>query len=216
MNEEAINKAGDEPVRPGIRRIRAITDKNELSSEVARLHDQGVDVFFHFPAQPDPADSKMNIAYADQGGLGTPDKSYYLQAKDEETRQKYVAHVSQILQLTGDPQAEADRDAKAIMALETALAKVSLGRVDRRNPHLTHHEMPLTGFQAISPISISRNKRCVENRDRSLGEALGQKYVEEAFAGQSKEKTQQLVNVIEQEMEADIKSLIWMSPATKE
>ena len=294
MNEEAINKAGDQPVRPGIRRIRAITDKNELAGEVARLHEQGVDVFFHFRAQPDPADSKMNIADADQGGLGLPDKSYYLQAKDEETRQKYVAHISQILQLAGEPEAEADREAKAIMALETALAKASLDRVDRRNPHLTHHEMPLTSFQAILPdfnfaqylqerhapsfnkLNVAvpdffkslnatvassslddlksymiwhyvsayapdlskpfveanfdfytryltgakelqpRWKRCVENTDRSLGEALGQKYVERAFAGQSKEKTQQLVSVIEREMEADIKSLTWMSPATKE
>ncbi len=294
MDEEAIDKAGDGPIRTGIEQIRGLNDKNELAREVARLHDQGVDVFFRFRAQPDATDSKMNIADADQGGLGLPDKSYYLQPKDEETRQKYVAHVSRMLQLIGEPQAEADRKASSIMALETALAKASLDRVDRRNPKLTHHEMPLSGLEALIPdfnfaqylqgrrapsfknLNVAvpdffkslnttlasaslddlksymiwhyvsayapdlskpfvdanfdfytryltgakelqpRWKRCVENTDRSLGEALGQKYVEKAFAGQSKEKTQQLVGVIEREMATDIKSLTWMSPATKE
>jgi endothelin-converting enzyme/putative endopeptidase len=70
----------------------------------------------------------------------------------------------------------------------------------------------LTGAKELLP----RWKRCVQLTDRSLGEALGQKYVEKAFGGQSKEKTQQLVNVIEQNMETDIKSLTWMSDATKQ
>jgi putative endopeptidase len=69
----------------------------------------------------------------------------------------------------------------------------------------------LTGAQELQP----RWKRCVEATDQALGEALGQKFVERAFAGQSKEKTQQLVTVIERQMEADIKSLTWMSDATK-
>ena len=51
--------------------------------------------------------------------------------------------------------------------------------------------------------------------DRSLGDAVGQKYVEKAFPGQSKERTRQLVALIEKEMAADIDSLTWMSAATK-
>jgi putative endopeptidase len=69
----------------------------------------------------------------------------------------------------------------------------------------------LTGAKELQP----RWKRCVQLTDRSLGEALGQKYVEKAFAGQSKEKTQELVKIIEDEMEKDIQSLTWMSDATK-
>ena len=61
-----------------------------------------------------------------------------------------------------------------------------------------------------------RWKRCTQLVDRNLGEALGQKYVEKAFGRQSKEKTQQLVGVIEKEMAADIDSLTWMSNATKQ
>lgn len=69
----------------------------------------------------------------------------------------------------------------------------------------------LTGATELRP----RWKRCVQSTDNELGDALGQKYVARAFAGQSKQKTQELVNIIEREMAADIDSLTWMSDATK-
>jgi predicted metalloendopeptidase len=70
----------------------------------------------------------------------------------------------------------------------------------------------LTGAQQLQP----RWKRCTQLVDRNLGEALGQKYVAKAFAGQSKQMTQQLVAMIEREMSVDIDSLTWMSAATKQ
>ncbi len=294
MDEAAVDKAGDTPIKPGIDRIRGLKDKAALAAEVARLHDQGVGVLFGFRAGPDPDKATMTIADVDQGGLGLPDKSYYLEAKDEKTRQKYIEHVSRMLQLIGDSPADADARAKAIMSFETALAKASLDRVARRDPNLTHHKMTVSEFEALTPnfnfkqyfsdrgapafgtlnvavpdyfkslndtlastslddlksymvwhyVSASapllskpfvdeafdfnqrfmtgaqelqpRWKRCVQLTDRSLGDALGQKYVAKAFAGQSKEKTQQLVNIIEKNMETDIDSLTWMSDATKQ
>ncbi len=294
IDEGRIDKEGDEPIRAGIDRIRALKDKNELPAEVARLHDQGVGVLFRFGGEADPDSAKMTIADVDQSGLGLPDRSYYINAKDEEMRKKYVAHVSQMLQLIGDAPGQADAEARAIMAIETELAKASLDRVARRDPHLTHHKMSLVELQALTPdfnfaqylegrhspsfdrLNVSvpdffkslngtlsstslddlksyllwhyvsayaadlskpfvdanfdfygryltgakelqpRWKRCVDSTDRSLGEALGQKYVAEAFAGQSKQKTQELVNTIEHEMEVDIDSLTWMSNATKQ
>jgi endothelin-converting enzyme/putative endopeptidase len=62
----------------------------------------------------------------------------------------------------------------------------------------------------------ARWKRCVQATDRSLGEALGQKFVEVAFSGPSKAKTLDLVGQIEKEMAKDIQSAPWMSPATKD
>jgi putative endopeptidase len=294
MDEGAADKKGDQPVMAEIDRIRAIKDKSEIPVEVARLHDQGVTAFFTVGAAADADKSTMEIANADQGGLGLPDKSYYLEAKDEQTRKKYVEHVSKMFQLLGDSASDADAKANAILTLETALAKSSLDRVSRRSPHLTHHKMSLSEFEALTPgfdfkaylaerkppefsqmnvavpdyfkglnsaiestnlddlksylvwhyVSnyapllssafvdlnfdfygryltgakelLPRWQRCVQLTDRALGEALGQKYVEKAFAGQSKEKTQQLVAIIEQNMESDIKSLTWMSDATKQ
>jgi endothelin-converting enzyme/putative endopeptidase len=294
MDESEIEKAGDAPIKPGIERIRALGSKLDLAGEVARLHDQGVAVFFTFRPQADPDNARMTIADMDQGGLGLPDRSYYLDAKDEQLRQKYTAHISGILQLIGESPSEASENAKAILAIETSLAKVSLDRVARRDPNLMHHPMPLTDFETLIPdfnfqkyftdrdspsfktLNVSvpdffkglnatlqqtsldhlkaymiwhyassyapqlskpfvdanfdfyqktlagtqelqpRWKRCVQMTDRGLGDALGQKYVERAFAGESKEKTQQLVKIIESEMEKDIRSLTWMSDATKQ
>ncbi len=294
MDEAAVDKAGDTPIKPGIERIRDLKDKSQLPAEVARLHDQGATVFFRFGAQPDPDKSTVSIATVDQSGLGLPDRSYYLQPKDEKTRQQYVAHISRMLQLIGDAPSDADGKAEAIMKIETALAKASLDRVARMDPHATHHKMSVLELQALAPDFnfkqyfadrqapdfeslnvavpdffktlnatlestslddlksymiwhyVSNNasvlstpfveanfdfydryltgaqqlqprwKRCVQLTDRSLGDSLGQKYVERAFAGQSKKKTQQLVDTIEHEMEVDIDSLTWMSSATKQ
>lgn len=294
MNEPAIEKAADSPIKAVIDSINSIDKKTGLAAEVAKLHDQGIGVFFTFRAQADPDNARMTIADADQGGLGLPDRSYYLDAKDEELRDKYVDYISRVLQLVGEPRSQADANAKAVLAIETSLAKVSLDRVARRDPNLTHHPMPASDFEALVPdfnfrqyfvardapgfktLNVSapdffkglnsmlqatdlndlktymiwhyasayapdlskpfvdanfdfyqksltgtqelqpRWKRCVQMTDRALGDDLGQKYVERAFAGQSKEKTQQLVRIIEGEMEKDIESLTWMSDTTKQ
>ena len=294
VDEAEVNKAGDDPVKPGIERIRNLQDKSALPGVIADLHNQGVSTFFGFRSGPDPDNSKMTIADIDQGGLGLPDKSYYIGPKDEKTRLEYVHHISRMLQLIGEQPAEADAHATAILAIETELAKASLDRVARRDPKLTHHKMSSAALQTLTPdfdfkryfsdrnapsfdsLNVAvpdffkslnktlassslddlksyliwhyvsayapdlskpfvdenfafyqhyltgakelqpRWKRCVISTDNALGEALGQKYVEKAFAGQSKEKTQQLVDVIEQQMETDIKSLSWMSETTKQ
>lgn len=70
----------------------------------------------------------------------------------------------------------------------------------------------LTGAKELQP----RWKRCVQSTDRELGDALGQEWVKRAFAGESKEKTQELVNAIEKQMAVDIDSLTWMSDTTKQ
>jgi predicted metalloendopeptidase len=294
MNEAAVHKAGATPIQPGLARIQALADKGALAQEVARLHNQGVDAFFRFSSQPDDDNAHMTIADVDQGGLALPDKSYYLEAKDEEKREKYAAHISQMFQLTGVSPTEADARAKVILTLETALAKASLSRTERRNPHLLHNKMTVAQLAALAPsfnfkeyfadrkapafdsLNVSvpaffkdlgalidaaslddlksylswhyinnyapelsqpfvdanfdfyqrylngakelqpRWKRCVQLTDRSLGDAVGQKYVEKAFPGQSKERTRELVAIIEKEMAADIDSLTWMSAATKQ
>lgn len=152
MDEGAVEKAGASPIKPEIDRIRAIKDKSELPAEVARLHEQAVVVLFNFGPNPDPDEAKLNIATIDQGGLGLPEKGFYTRTgkKDEETRAKYVQHVSRMLQLLGESQSDASMKAKAIMTLETSLAKASLDNVQRRNPHLMVHKTPASEFEAAN------------------------------------------------------------------
>jgi endothelin-converting enzyme/putative endopeptidase len=70
----------------------------------------------------------------------------------------------------------------------------------------------LTGAKEIQP----RWKRCVEETDSDLGEALGQKYIEVAFSGPAKAKALDLVHEIEKAMEQDIKTVSWMTDATRQ
>jgi predicted metalloendopeptidase len=151
MDEPAIDKAGDKPIVPMIDAINGVASKAALAPVVARLQSAGVSVFFRFGVDPDFEDSKVNIADADQGGLGLPDKSYYERPKDEATRQKYVEHVTKMFELTGIPHDQAAERAKAVMAIETALAAASLERVARRDPHKTHHKETLADFEQLTP-----------------------------------------------------------------
>ncbi len=153
MDESTIDKLGTKPLEPELKRIDAIQSKSQIVDELARLHLLGAVALFNFYATPDAKNSTQMIADADQGGLGLPDRDYYLKtdAKSVKLRDQYVAHVQKMLQLAGEPPAQAAADAQAILHIETDLAKGSLDRVARRDPNLTYHKMSLQQLAALSP-----------------------------------------------------------------
>ena len=93
------------------------------------------------------------IAFADAGGLGLPDRDYYTKtdAKSQETRQKYVEHVQHMFELLGEAPAAAKAHAQTVMDIETALAKASLTRVEKRDPYKLFHKMTPAQLQALTP-----------------------------------------------------------------
>lgn len=154
MNTDAIEARGLGALKPLLDRIDDLGDsqfaKLKLAALVGRLQRDGVDVFFGYGEQQDLKDATKQIAVVGQGGLGMPEKDYYLRtgAKDQALRDKYVAHVAKMLVLTGSSGAQAERDAHSILALETELAKASLGVVDLRDPEKIYHLQPLAEFEA--------------------------------------------------------------------
>ena len=104
MDVKGIDAAGLKPLEPELQRIRDLKDKAELAAEIARLHDRGVSALFDFSSGQDFKNSKAVIAQLDQGGLGLPDRDYYLKtdAKSAEIRDKYLAHVQRMFELAGD------------------------------------------------------------------------------------------------------------------
>src|SRR5713226_460663 len=144
MDERTIDKKGTQPLKPELDRIHALHDKGELAEAVARLHELGANALFDFTSRQDCKNSESEIAYADQGGLGLPDRDYYLKddPKSVETRNKYVEHVRKMFELLGEPAGKAAHSAKVVMSIETALAKGSLDLVSRRNPEKIYHKMP--------------------------------------------------------------------------
>jgi endothelin-converting enzyme/putative endopeptidase len=116
-------------------RINAIASKAAILDPLVRLHLLGVDAMFRLSSGPDWKDSTHVIGEVDQGGLGLPDRDYYLKddPKSVELRKQYLAHVQKMLELAGEPAAKAASDAQAVMRFETDLAKGSLDRVTRRD-----------------------------------------------------------------------------------
>ena len=128
MDETAINAKGAAPLDPLQKKIAALTSVNGLAPLVAELHAIGVTVFFSFGAEADFKDASVEMAIADQGGLGLPDRDYYLRddPKSSELRNQYVEHVGKMSALLGDAPDRAAAAAGHTMKIETSLAKAAL------------------------------------------------------------------------------------------
>ena len=154
----AIDATGLKPIQPLLDEIAALGNGNglinraQLSTLIGKLQRIGVDAFFGYGEQQDFKDASKQIAFIQQGGLGLPEKDYYLRTgdKDAQIRTQYIAHVAKMLTLAGSSPAQAQRDAANIMAMETALAKASLGVVDMRDPEKTYHLQPIETFTALT------------------------------------------------------------------
>jgi putative endopeptidase len=153
MNTSLIQSEGLAPIQPLLDRIDGLGNRFQLASLLGDLQRNGVDVFFGYGEQQDLKDSTKQIAAIEQGGLGLPEKDYYLRTgdKDVKLREQYVAHIAKMLTLAGSPADRANRDAQNILALETTLAKASLGAVDMRDPEKTYHLQPIAEFTATMP-----------------------------------------------------------------
>ena len=294
MDENAIDAKGTDPLKPQLNRIAQVSSKAEIADVAAAMVDDNV--LFGFDSTQDYRDASQVIAEADQGGLGLPDRDYYLKedAKSVDLRKAYVAHVQKMFQLLGDKPDAAAAEAQTVMRIETALAKGSMTRVERRDPKNLDHKMTSVEFEKISPdfqwqvyftkiglpalgsLNVAapgffkklneeiakenladwkvyfrwhlihakapflssalvnenfafygktlrgqqelqpRWKRCTQNVDNDLGEALGQVYVEKYFSPEAKQQALKMVKEIDVAMAADIDALPWMSAATKQ
>ncbi len=153
MDSAQSEAAGAGPLREQLDAIAAVRTPTDLVLELGRLHRTMPDVAFGFGALPDFKNSTMMLAIASQGGLGLPDRDYYFRTDSATValRAAYTAHVSRMLQLLGDAPATADSETAHIMALETALARVSLTRVQRRDPNANYHKMGFGPADSMLP-----------------------------------------------------------------
>jgi putative endopeptidase len=153
MDEAAINKKGVAAIQPELDQINSLQDKDRLPDLIARLHRDGVDVLFSFGSGADFKNAKEVIAQADQGGLSLPDRDYYLKDDDTTVKQRkaYVEHVTNMFKLLGDSPEKAAAEANVVLNIETALAKGSMDRVERREPEKVYHKMSEEDWQALTP-----------------------------------------------------------------
>jgi endothelin-converting enzyme/putative endopeptidase len=294
MDLKTIETQGVKPLQSQLEAIDHLNSKAQIADVAALM--TGDDVLFGFGSTQDFKDASQVIAQADQGGIGLPDRDYYLKddVKSVELRKAYLAHVQKMFELLGDKPETAAREAQTVMRIETALAKGSLTRVERRDPKNLYHKLSAdelkqmnasfgwetyfakVGLPSLKSLNVTspkffktanevlqkedvaswktylrwklvhanasylssafvnedfnfygktlegkqelppRWKRCTEDVDNDIGEALGKAYVEKYFSPQAKQDALTMVRQIEAAMQSDIESLAWMSTATKE
>jgi putative endopeptidase len=153
MDEAGIEAKGLSPLAPELARIDALTGADALPALLAHAHQNGVRAFFALRSTEDNADATKVIAEIDQGGLGLPDRNYYLgdDAASVEMRSAYRRHVGNMFRLLGEPAKAADVSADAVLALETDLAKASLDRVKRRDPKNLDHKLTRPELAGLAP-----------------------------------------------------------------
>lgn len=297
MDTAAIEKRGLTPIEPAWSEIAKLSASNQIAGLLSELENQGTpDGFFEFGVEQDEKNSSEQIAALDQGGLSLPDREYYLNAAAHYAaiRAEYIDHMKKMFTLAGDTPDEAAKEAGAVMRIETAMAKASLSRTERRNPENVYHIYTVADLQKLSPDfdwvtyfwetgirhfdtlnvatpeyfkSLStlietepldawksylrwhvlhgeasylpkaffdanfdffrktlagqkeptpRWRMCTMMTDRALGEAVGQDWVKQNFPPAAKESTEKMVTALETALGDDIKTLPWMSEATKQ
>jgi putative endopeptidase len=155
MNTDAIERAGLSPLEGDLARIEKLTRRKEVAQLLGELHQRvpGSGLLFGVGVGQDAEDAGKVIAIVDAGGLGLPNRDYYLKkdAKTVETRQRYLAHVTKMFELLGDAPKAAEANAATVLRIETALAKASLTQVDRRDPHKTYHRHTMASLSKLAP-----------------------------------------------------------------
>jgi putative endopeptidase len=152
MDESGIEARGLQAIQPEVMRIEAIAQKSDLPAALAHLHSIGVNVLFRFGSQTDRKDATRQVANVDQGGLGLPDRDYYLKtdARSIELKQKYQDHIQKIFGMLNTAADKAAAQARAVLAIETHLAEAAMDRTARRDPAATDHMMSTAAWRALT------------------------------------------------------------------
>lgn len=293
MDEEAVEATGTEPLAPWLARIAEIDSPESLMQVSGELFRIQVDPFFGLAILADFANPDTNIAFSFQGGLGMPERDYYVSddPKKQELMGEYQTHVATMLDLLG----EDDTAAKAakIVAFETELAKMSRPATEMRQMEKLYNRMEVSGLQELTPelpwdvffaatghpdveaMSVAtpeffegleplilqgswddvqtylrwhladqlanvlpaafveqnfaffgqklsgqpemqpRWKRCVNATTGALGEDIGKLYVEEKFAGDSKQIAEEMIADIQTAFADALPGLTWMDDGTR-
>lgn len=295
LDVETANAAGLAPIQAQLDAIAALDGSEAIATYLRQSYADGQGFLFGFFGNADFMDSNTVIAYAGQGGLGLPEKAYYLEDREDYTRIRtaYLDHVAKILELAGAEPEAAAASAQQVLDFETRLAQASLSRVELRDPAKRYNPVTLDQADAMTPnfpwsqffetlglerpetFSLAmtdffgafdamladtppdawqsylrfhtidnmapfltealeqqnfafygktlrgqqeqqeRWKRVLNTLNGSIGEALGQLYVEVAFPPESKAKMQTLVANLSDALKVRLEGLEWMGEETK-
>ena len=153
MNEAALEKRSLASLQGELQAMGPIGSKLELTQVLAKLHSNGVQALFTTRSRPGLANSSFAIAEIDAGGTSLPGRDYYLLDGSEQSRirEKYLEHLARVFGLAGDDATEAAIEAKAVLRIETLLARASLDPSARRDPKNLDHMKSVEELRSLVP-----------------------------------------------------------------
>jgi putative endopeptidase len=135
MDSTKKNSEGVKPLAPLLKQVDELKSNKDLVNVITILQLKGARVAWGLYVSSDPKSSSVNIAQANQGGLGLPDKEYYTRTDEESKKLQadYLDHLSKMFQLLGDAKDVADKNAKIVYDFDMKLAKASMTNVELRD-----------------------------------------------------------------------------------
>ena len=162
LDSVARNEAGIKPLQPALDAIAGIKNLSDLQTVLA-TNPAVASPFVSLGVQADLNNSKMNAVYLGASGLGLPDRDFYLEqdSKSKEIREEYKKHISRMLQILGDSEADATAAADKILELETKLAEPRLDKVQSRDAR--NFNNPRTVAEADAMLSSIDLKKMISD-----------------------------------------------------
>ena len=155
MDTVARNKQGIAPLAPYLAKINAVKNIKDLQKLMMETEAQGGGVgFFGVGVGADEKNSTRNVVSVGPGGLGLPDRDYYVsnEKDSKEKREKYALHVAKMLLFLGEKPDQAKTDADKILALEIQMSTPRLDRVERRDSKKQYNPTAIADLQKMLPV----------------------------------------------------------------
>lgn len=153
MDSAMAETAGIRPLQETLNNIDAIKNKNDLQKYLVQQELEGGGAFFGFAVFPDLKNSQKMGAYLNSGGIGLPERDYYLKTdqKSKETREKYKEYATRMFVLTGVEEGKAKKSAERILTLEGQLAKSMLTKEETRDPVKQYNKKSISELTTLTP-----------------------------------------------------------------
>ncbi|MBQ3043660.1 MAG: M13 family metallopeptidase [Alistipes sp.] len=146
LDEERLNKEGAKPIKQALKEISKFKSREALIAELAKLHTDGIGIFFAAYPAADLADSNMTILYMEQGGLGMGNRDYYTDEKNASIKSAYSDYLAKMFELAG-VKGNIEKMVEEVLAVEDRIATKHWTNVECRDIVRGYNPYAYTDFK---------------------------------------------------------------------
>jgi len=154
MDSLTIEKLGYTPIKADLEQVNQINSVEALLTHIAHMRTSGIGgALFGLGVGQDRKDATKYVVNLSQGGTTLSDRDYYLKDDPQSVRirKAYITYMATLFGLIGNPEAEAQKKAETVFALEKSLAEIQLSRIEMRDPYKTYNKLSLAQLNALTP-----------------------------------------------------------------